>query len=70
MMRMTLSIMYAYLQATHDVRRVYESLTGVVDPRHVFQELVQGLGSIAPEEVELVYEHLCRLVRDGRSGDG
>ena len=35
------------------------------DARHVFQEFAKGLDSIAAEEVELVDEHLCRLVRDG-----
>ena len=35
------------------------------DARHVFQEFAEGLDGIAAEEVELVDEHLCRLVRDG-----
>ena len=38
--------------------------------RHVFQELAKRLNGIAPEVVELVNEHLCRLVRDGGGGDG
>ena len=45
-------------------------LTGIVNPRHVLQELVQRLCCITAEVVELVHQDLRGLVRNGRGGDG
>lgn len=45
-------------------------LTGLRNPRHVFQKFAQWLDGIAPQVIELLDKHLGRLVLDGRSGDG
>ena len=41
------------------------STTGSNDIRDIIQKLAQRLDGVTPKEVELVNEHLRRLVRDG-----